>query len=131
MSQVVNLKLPSRPEFINIARMNISVIANNMNMNYEVIQDLKVAISEACNNVILHSESKSHYEIDFIIKKEKLVVEISDFGSGFDIEDYNKPNLENPKESGLGLFIIDSLMDEFKIETKNWNGTVIRMIKNI
>jgi serine/threonine-protein kinase RsbW len=131
MSQVVNLKLPSRPEFINIARMNISVIANNMNMNYEVIQDLKVAISEACNNVILHSESKSHYEIDFIIKKEKLVVEISDFGSGFDIEDYNKPNLENPKESGLGLFIIDSLMDEFKIETKNGNGTVIRMIKNI
>ena len=131
MSQVVNLKLPSRPEFINIARMNISVIANNMNMNYEVIQDLKVAISEACNNVILHSESKSHYEIDFIIKKEKLVVEISDFGSGFEIEDYNKPNLEDPKESGLGLFIIDSLMDEFKIETKNGNGTVIRMIKNI
>lgn len=131
MNQVVNLKLPSRPEFINIARMNISVIANNMNMNYEVIQDLKVAISEACNNVILHSESKSHYEIDFIIKKEKLVVEISDFGSGFDIEDYNEPNLEDPKESGLGLFIIESLMDEFIIETKNGNGTVIKMIKNI
>ncbi|MEA1975407.1 MAG: ATP-binding protein, partial [Bacillota bacterium] len=45
--------------------------------------------------------------------------------------DYNEPNLEDPKESGLGLFIIESLMDEFIIETKNGNGTVIKMIKNI
>jgi len=131
MNEIVNLKLPCKPEFINVARMNISVIANNMKMDYEVIQDLKVAISEACNNVILHSDCNSHYEIDFIVKREKLVVEINDFGNGFDIEDYNKPNLDNPKESGLGLFIIDSLMDEFNIETKNGNGTTIRMIKNV
>jgi len=131
MNDKINLKLPCKPEFINVARMNISVIANNMKMDYEVIQDLKVAISEACNNVIIHSDSESHYEIDFIVKREKLVVEINDFGNGFDIENYNEPDLENPKESGLGLFIIDSLMDEFEIETKNGNGTKIRMIKNV
>jgi serine/threonine-protein kinase RsbW len=131
MNEVINLKLPSRPEFVNVARMNISVIANNMKMNYEVIQDLKVAISEACNNVILHSDSESYYEIDFIIDKEKLIVEINDFGNGFNLKDYNEPDLDDPKENGLGLFIIDSLMDEFIIETKNGNGTIIKMIKNI
>ncbi len=131
MNEKINLKLPCKPEFINVARMNISVIANNMKMDYEVIQDLKVAISEACNNVIIHSDSESHYEIDFIVKREKLVVEINDFGNGFDFGNYNEPDLENPKESGLGLFIIDSLMDEFEIETKNGNGTKIRMIKNV
>jgi serine/threonine-protein kinase RsbW len=131
MNEVINLKLPSKPEFVNVARMNISVIANNMKMNYEVIQDLKVAISEACNNVILHSDSESYYEIDFIIDKEKLIVEINDFGNGFNLKDYNEPDLDDPKENGLGLFIIDSLMDEFIIETKNGNGTIIKMIKNI
>lgn len=131
MKEMINLKLPCKPEYVNIARMNIATIANNMKMNYEVIQDLKVAISEACNNIILHSDVKSYYEIDFNINKENLLVEIKDSGKGFDLDNYKEPDLDNPKEGGLGLFIIDSLMDEFEVISEKGNGTIIRMIKTI
>ena len=39
------------------------------------------------------------------------------------------PNLEEPKESGLGLFIIQSLMDEVDIKSDIDNGTIIKMTK--
>ena len=67
MKDVVNLKLPCKAEFVNVVRMNVATIANNMKMNYEVIQDLKVAVSEACNNVILHSDSDGYYEVVFAV----------------------------------------------------------------
>ncbi|MGM0379269.1 MAG: ATP-binding protein [Bacillota bacterium] len=130
MKDVINLRLPCNPEFVNVARMTVSVVANNIKMNYEVIQDLKVAVSEACNNVIQHSNSQDFYEIDFYPREEKITIDIKDFGDGFELKNYEKPDLENPKEGGLGIFIIESLMDKFEIITDNNIGTTVRMIKN-
>lgn len=131
MKDIVNLKLPCKPEFVNVARMNVATIANNLNMNYEVIQDLKVAISEACNNVILHSNSDGYYEIVFGVTEKKLIIDINDYGEGFEMDNYEKPDLEHPKGHGLGLFIIENLVDEMKIITEKEVGTTIKMIKNV
>ena len=131
MKDIVNLKLPCKAEFVNVARMNVATIANNMKMNYEVIQDLKVAVSEACNNVILHSDSDGYYEVVFAVTKNKLIIDINDYGVGFDMKNYKKPDLEHPKGHGLGLFIIENLVDEMKIITEDEIGTTIKMIKNV
>ena len=40
-----------------------------------------------------------------------------------------KPDLENPKENGLGIFIIQTLMDEVSIESSDNKGTIIKMTK--
>ena len=41
----------------------------------------------------------------------------------------DKPNLNEPKESGLGLFIIESLMDDVMIKSDVDSGTTIKMTK--
>ena len=45
------------------------------------------------------------------------------------LDSIDVPNLEEPKESGLGLFIIQSLMDEVEIKSNINYGTVIKMTK--
>ena len=40
-----------------------------------------------------------------------------------------EPDLSNPKENGLGLFIIRTLMDEVSTTSKNNQGTIVKMTK--
>lgn len=130
MQENVLISLPSKPEYVSVARLTASVIANKMGFNIEDIEDIKVAVGEACNNAILHgNKNMENFDIDFIIEADSFIIDIKDKGSGFDIDKCPTPDLCNPKESGLGIFIIKSLMDEVKLKSSLGKGTGIRMIK--
>ena len=130
MNDVISIKLPSKPEYVSIARLAASVLGNNVGFDIEEIEDIKVAVGEACNNAILHGTSDANYfELCFDVKDDRLDIEVKDNGTGFDKNTYNEPDLENPKESGLGIFIIKSLMDEVDIAGKNGEGTKLLMTK--
>lgn len=129
MSDIINISLPSKPEYVSVARLTASYIASQMNFDIEEIEDIKLAVGEACNNVVLHSGSEQTYEMKFTNLFNELQIEIMDQGKGFEMDAYKQPSIENLQENGMGLFIIQSLMDDVKIETKNGVGTKIVMRK--
>ncbi len=47
------------------------------------------------------------------------------------MESYNEPDLMNPGENGLGIFIMKSLMDDVSVDSKMGQGTKIRMVKRL
>lgn len=124
----VCISLPSKPEYVSVVRMTSSVIANKVGFNIEDIDDIKVAVGEACNNAVLHG-CNSNFKVEFIISDDKLTVEVKDEGKGFNIDKCPKPDACNPKESGLGIFIIKSLMDNVEVQSSPGKGTIIRMTK--
>ena len=89
---------------------------------------MKVAVSESCTNSIKHSDDES-VSITYTILENGLDIEIKDNGKGYDVESIATPDLTQPKENGLGLFIIQTLMDDVKIESKDNQGTIIKMDK--
>ncbi|MCR1899988.1 ATP-binding protein [Irregularibacter muris] len=128
----VSLSLPNAPEYVSIARLTLSGIANRMGFNIEDIEDLKVAIAEACTNALKHGcDSNSNYNIVFFICDNKLVIDVTDKGKGFDYEKLQQPDLSKPREGGLGIFIIRSLMDEVEFIESRECGTSIRMSKSL
>ncbi len=129
MRESINMSLPSKPEYVSIARLAASFVANQMGFDIEIIEDIKLAVGEACNNAILHSGTDEIYKLEFINKTDKLIIEVVDFGKGFSLENYKKPSAEDLQENGLGLFIIKSLMDTVEIETSEGSGTKIIMSK--
>lgn len=129
MKESINMSLPSKPEYVSMARLAASFVANQMGFDVEIIEDIKLAVGEACNNAILHSGSDETYKLEFIKKTDELVIEVIDHGKGFSLENYKKPSAEELQENGLGLFIIKSLMDTVEIETSEGNGTKIIMSK--
>lgn len=131
MSDNVALSLPSKSEYVSIARLTASVIANNMGFDFDDIEDIKVAVGEACNNAVLHGQENACFDLKFNVEEEKFIVEVKDNGHGFDYADYHAPDLENPKENGLGIFIMKSLMDEVNIDSAMGEGTVIKLTKNL
>lgn len=126
--ETIKMEISSNPEYVGIIRLTTSGIANKVGFCLEDIEDLKVAISEACTNAIKHSLD-DRFIIIFNILENGLTIEIIDEGQGYDMSSVSQPSLDNLQESGMGLFIIQSLMDDVTIESQEGKGTRIRMTK--
>lgn len=126
--ETIKMELTANPDYVGIIRLTTSGIANKIGFSIDDIEDLKVAVSEACTNAIKHSKDKK-FTITFNILENGINIEIKDNGQGYDINSISTPNLEEPKESGLGLFIIQALMDDVSMESEAGQGTIIKMTK--
>lgn len=125
----VNMTLPCKPEYVGVVRLTVSAIANRMGFNIEEIEDIKVAVAEACTNAIKHGLDEE-FDASFTIFADKMTISIKDRGKGVKIENIAEPDLGNPSENGgLGLFIIKSLMDDVDIISGIGRGTQITMTK--
>lgn len=130
MTDLFKFSVPGKPEYVGTIRMAISSLANQAGFDVEAIEDIKVAVSEACNNALCHrSTGGGDYEVECEVTQGKLTVSVSDKSGGFDVEKYKEPSLTAPKEGGLGIFIIKALMDEVDILTELGIGTQIKMVK--
>lgn len=128
----IKLTLPTKPEYVSLARLTIASVANNMGFSIGDVEDLKVAVSEACTNALTHSKDPdTFYELSYMIENEKLVFTVTDRGVGFEPDEVAPPDLNGKQLGGFGLFIIKSLMDRVEIVSERGSGTSITMIKNL
>ena len=126
--ETIKMEISANPEYVSIIRLTTSGIANKVGFCLDDIEDLKVAISEACTNAIKHS-LEDRFTIIYTMIEKGLTIEIIDNGKGYNTKEVIEPDLDNLKESGMGLFIIESLMDEVNVESTEGKGTSIKMTK--
>jgi serine/threonine-protein kinase RsbW len=73
------------------------------------------AFGEAFNNAAQHSyrdRSVGDVEIEIELDAKSITIRLYDFGNSYDLESIPAPDLEQLPESGMGLYIIRSFMDE-------------------
>ena len=126
--ETIKMEISANPEYVSIIRLTTSGIANKVGFCLDDIEDLKVAISEACTNAIKHS-LEDRFTIIYTMIEKGLTIEIIDNGKVYNTKELIEPDLDNLKESGMGLFIIESLMDEVNVESTEGKGTSIKMTK--
>lgn len=133
MGESLSISIPNKPEYVGVVRLTTSAIASRMGFNVEEIEDIKVAVAEACTNAIVHGicNQDENFNIHFAMDEEKIVIKVQDQGTGFYCEAVEEPDLTSPKEGGLGIFIIKSLMDEVEVESNIGKGTTIKMTKHL
>jgi serine/threonine-protein kinase RsbW len=121
----VDLRIPSKPEFVAVARLTVSAIASRMAFGFDAIDDIKVAVGEACTNAIVHACCGGEEEILIrcSLHPEQLVIEVHDKGPGL------PPEEQWTEDVHLGLVLIRALMDEVKLESTPQSGTCVRMVK--
>jgi serine/threonine-protein kinase RsbW len=133
---VVELEIPAKPEFVALARLVVSSFATTtMGLPDDRIDDLKIAVSEACTNAIEAHDAKDTDERVLVrcIPGERAVeIVIADRGSGFDPGALPEhPPVTDPArlkyERGLGIPLIRSLVDELAIDSSD-GGTSVRIL---
>ena len=133
MSEIFELKIPGKPQYVGTVRMAIASIASNAGFDIEAIDDIKVAVSEACTNIVCHShvEEEFSYNVKCRVEEDRLIITVKDDGKGYNVEEQEEVDLGDIKEGGLGLFIIKALMDEVDVTSEIGVGTNIQMVKRL
>ena len=118
---VVELEVPARPEFVALARMVVATVATSRrDLPAERVDDLRLAVSEACTNAI-EAHRAAAVDEPVLVRiwedDERLDVCVQDHGNGFDPESLPKhPPVTDPErlnfERGLGIPLMRSLVDD-------------------
>ncbi|MGE5701632.1 MAG: anti-sigma B factor RsbW [Clostridia bacterium] len=138
-NDLIELMIPARLEYIGIARLTVSGVANRAGLTYDDIEDVKLAVSEACTNAVQHAYvgTEGMIRIQVQVACDRLHIIVADDGSSFDPEHAKKNmgpidptvDIESLAEGGLGLYLIHSLMDE--VEVRSHQGIVVSMVKYV
>jgi serine/threonine-protein kinase RsbW len=131
----VRLTIPARAEYITLCRLALTGIARVRDLPDEVLADLKLALTEAASNSVRHAYSDDEeagvVEISYELRADRLVIEVTDEGEGFDpAEAEGAP--EELSEGGLGIAIIRAIADEVEIGTQpGGKGSRLRFEKEL
>ena len=121
----MRLVLPARAENVAVVRQALNGVAEGLALEAFTLTDIKIAVSEACTNVVLHAypDGEGPLLVDaWAGDGEELVVVVRDQGSGF------TPAARTESAGlGLGLALIASLSKEVQIGSEPGGGTEVRM----
>src|SRR2546425_4288159 len=132
--RAVRLTIPAKAEYITLCRLALTGLSRLRPFADETLADLKLALTEACSNSVRHAYRDGRegvVEILYQLQPDRLVIEVSDDGPGFDYVEADGEDLELT-EGGLGLAIIRSLSDEFELSERGpGGGARLRFVKKL
>lgn len=130
-----NAKIENEP----FARTSVAAFVTALNPTIDELVEIKTIISEGVSNAIIHgyqNNAECKVVIKVSIEDERIIkIIIQDYGKGIeDIEEARKPLYTSKVElerSGMGFTIVESFMDEVKVESIVGIGTKVTMKKTI
>jgi serine/threonine-protein kinase RsbW len=128
----VRLTIPAKAEYITLSRLALSAIARVRPLSDETLNDLKLALTEACTNSVRHAYSGDRagtVEIIYQLEPDRLVVEVVDDGQGFEPGELAGEGNGDLNEGGLGIAIIQAVTDEVEIGERESGGSRLRFVK--
>jgi serine/threonine-protein kinase RsbW len=128
---IVELRIPSKAEWVAVARLAVAAVANRLNFSIEDIEDVKLAVAEACTNCIQHAEGSEQIQITCETGADGLTVRVRDFGRGGRPEGVPLRSEDEERVGGLGVFLIRSLMDAVEYDVHPEGGTDLVMTKKV
>lgn len=132
-----DMRLAAKSHNEAFARNVVASFAVEISPTLEEINDIKTAVSEVVTNCVVHAykDGSGIVEIECKVDEKERSIEIvvRDFGKGIaDVKQAVEPFFTTSPEderSGMGFTIIETFMDEMKVESTPGKGTVVRMKK--
>lgn len=128
------LEFLSLPENVGLARVAVAAFAAQVDMTLNELEEIKVAVSEAVSNAIIHGyEGQPRGTVRVTVERTGagLVITVTDQGKGIaDIALAMQPAYStDPERMGLGFAFMQSFMDELEVTSEVNRGTRVRMLK--
>jgi serine/threonine-protein kinase RsbW len=118
----MRLTLPARPENVAVVRHVLGALADALGLPDAVTEDMRLAVTEACTNVVRHAYAGDEGTIDVVVRPrgDALEIVVADFGRGI------APSADTAGP-GLGLAMIAALADTLEIERGLGTGSRLVM----
>jgi serine/threonine-protein kinase RsbW len=121
----VSLELESRPETLTLVRGMLAGVAERLAMDPELLDDLKTAVSEACNNVALHAYPDGLGPLSVLLSSgsDWIEVIVRDHGLGI-----SEQATSDDRVQGVGLPVIRALTKQSEFRARPSGGTEVWML---
>lgn len=120
------------------ARVAISSFISQLDPTIEELYDIKMAVSEAVTNCIIHgycNKEDGVITIKCAYEERMIEIEVTDEGKGI-------PNIEDAmtalfttsleeERAGLGFTVMQSMMDEVEVFSQMGKGTTVKMKRSL
>jgi serine/threonine-protein kinase RsbW len=134
---VVRLSFPAKAEYLLLARLALAGLARRVQIDEEVLADLKLAVTEACGNAVRHAyaDERGRVDVSYVVAEDRVEMIVEDEGTGLVLALDGSPELDSePRpesfESGMGMAIIRAIVDELDVhDGAHGRGTVVHMTK--
>ena len=146
-SASMEIRIPASAEWVRVVRLAVAGIAGRMGFSFDEVEDIKLAVAEACNNAILHAGANANgapddsaptrVQVEVTPLSDRLDIRVTDEGSEGIVEfpeikevtKYHADEYEYLPEGGMGLLLIRSLMDDVEQYSGPQMQTTLHMVK--
>jgi serine/threonine-protein kinase RsbW len=128
----IDVTIPARAEYISIARLAAAAIAAHQGFTFDEIEDLKIAVSEACTASIAapNTPRRSPLNLRFVPEPDALVVLVDTRGTPLAVDLSSNGEPTSLDERHLGFFLMQCLVDEVDIRhTGDRTSIMLRLAK--
>lgn len=133
-SSRVEVEIPPRSAYVRVVRLAIASLARSAGLGEEAVDDLKIAVSEACANAVLSHEEAGTDEavlVTWAQEPSSLVIEVVDSAPPSEHEAAPLDSAGFSSRQILSLALLDSLVDEFTYSPRPQGGMSARLSVNL
>ena len=130
----IEVEIPPRPEYVGVVRHLMGAVARLGHHSPEFVENAKLAGSEATTNAVMLNGrvgSTDRIEVRASLDEQQLEIEVADRGepAGSSEASGGDPSATPSTgfEGGLSLPLLEGLVDELAIESRDGGGNLIRM----
>lgn len=131
MNLDVAVCLPQEAETVGLIRRVVRNALGAFGVTKDCIEDICLALSEACTNVIDHATEDDEYEVRLQVDGERCVISVKDTGNGLGAAEVASAMPDGSSPRGRGVAIMRALMDQVDFRSGPESGTIVSLVKTV
>jgi serine/threonine-protein kinase RsbW len=130
MRMTVRFDLPREAGSIPTVRRLLRCALSALQIDRDSGDDLEIAVTEACTNVVRHAEGADTFEVSLDVGRNRCAIDVRDNGAGFDTEAVATEQPAAGNEHGRGLLLIRALGENVRMHSVPREGSLIHFEKS-
>jgi serine/threonine-protein kinase RsbW len=132
VDMTLGLSLPRDALSVPVVRRIATQSLRSVGFVNEDVDDIELALTEACSNVLKHSQVGEEYEVRTTLTDAVLVIEVLDIGgAGFEVHELGRENALDESETGRGIQLMRALVDDLRFTYLPGRGSLVSMTKTL
>ena len=127
----IALCLPREAETVGIVRDVAVAALVRLGVTRDCTEDIRLALSEACTNVVDHSTVDDEYEVRLQVTGRTCEVRVVDTGRGFDAVSLSEAPVPADSPRGRGISLMHALVDGIAFDSRPEAGTIVHLVKTL
>lgn len=131
MNLDVSICLPQEAGSVAVIRGVVTNALRTLGVTADCVEDIRLALSEACTNVLDHAGDDDEYEVRLDVDDERCTISVKNNADDFDAAALGDEMPDSMSPRGRGVSIMRAVMDRVEFTAEPEVGTIVHLVKEL